>query len=47
MLFVGGFDPQEQAVDASRATSFLAFTYPADDFDELRERLGTVDLNAS
>jgi hypothetical protein len=46
MLFLGGFDPREQATDPQRATSFLAFTYPADNFDELRERLGTLDLTS-
>jgi hypothetical protein len=46
MLFLGGFDPREQATDPQMATSFLAFTYPADNFDELRERLGTLDLRS-
>jgi hypothetical protein len=46
MLFMGGFDPPEQATDTQSATSFLAFTYPADNFDELQTRLGTVDLRS-
>jgi hypothetical protein len=46
MLFMGGFDPPEQATDTCTATSFLAFTYPANNFDELQKLLGTVDLRS-
>jgi hypothetical protein len=43
MIFVGGFDPPEQVVGSVRATSMLALNYPAENFDELREQLGSVD----
>jgi hypothetical protein len=43
MLFIGGFDPPEQATASDRRTSFLAFSYPTDNFDEIRQRLGSID----
>jgi hypothetical protein len=46
MLFLGGFDPPEQTTDTQCATSSLAFTYPADNFDELQKLLGTIDLRS-
>ena len=43
MIFVGGFDPPEQATAPNQRTSFLAFSYPAENFDELRHRLESID----
>lgn len=43
MMFVGGFDPPEQTVDPTRTTSMLVLNYPAENFDDLRNQLGSVD----
>jgi hypothetical protein len=45
MMFIGGFDPLEQAATPDQPTSFLALQYPADNFDELRAMLGSVDID--
>jgi hypothetical protein len=47
MMFIGGFDPPEQATAPEQATSFLAFQYPADNFGELRTLLGSIDYRVS
>ena len=44
MLFVGGFDSAAAMNDVERAVSFLAFSYPAENVDDLRRRLGSIDL---
>ena len=44
LLFIGGFDPREIMNDTTREAGFLAFRYPADDADDLKQRLGSVDL---
>lgn len=44
MIFVGGFDPPEQVTDSTRTTSMLALNYPAENFEELRGQLGSVDF---
>jgi hypothetical protein len=43
MTFIGGFDPAEQVVGSVRATSMLVLNYPAENFEELRNQLGSVD----
>jgi hypothetical protein len=43
MMFIGGFDPPEQVVGSVRATSMLVLNYPAENFDVLRNQLGSVD----
>jgi hypothetical protein len=43
MMFVGGFDPPSKIVKSKKPTRFLACLYPADDFEELKKRLGTID----
>ena len=46
VIFLGGFDPPDVAADISRPSGFLACSHPVDNFDELRARLGSVDLPA-
>jgi hypothetical protein len=43
MMFMGGFDPSSRVRNSKRPTRFLAFLYPADDYEQLKQRLGTVD----
>lgn len=42
LIFQGGFDPREQFEDVNQSASFLALSYPIEDFDELASRLGSV-----
>ncbi len=44
MLFVGGFDPSAAMNDIDQAVSFLAFSYPAENVEDLRQRLGSIDF---
>lgn len=44
MLFIGGFDSAAHMDDLDRDVTFLAFSYPADNLNELRQQLGTIDL---
>lgn len=46
LIFVGGFDPSVVALNHSVDTEFLAFAYPCSDFNQLRERIGSIDLPA-
>jgi hypothetical protein len=43
LIFLGGFDPNDVVVDATRATSMLVFIYPAANADELRATIGSID----
>lgn len=42
-MFYGGFSAREIMTDPTKEAGFLAFIYPLEDADKLRERLGTVD----
>lgn len=44
MLFVGGFDSAASMNDVARPVSFLAFSYPAENVEDLRRRLGSIDF---
>ena len=44
MLFVGGFESADAMNDTERAMSFLAFSYPTEDVEDLRQRLGSMDF---
>jgi hypothetical protein len=46
MRFTGGFDPAEHVLDLTKPTSFLAFVYPIDNYEELRQQLRTLDYAA-
>jgi hypothetical protein len=43
MMFYGGFDPPAVIFNPKRCTRFLAFLYPADDFEVLKRQLGSID----
>ena len=45
LIFYGGFDPRETMDDVTRAAGFLAFSYPAANADDLKTKLGTIDLS--
>lgn len=44
LTFIGGFDPSNIVNDRSIATTFLAFTYPVKNLDELARELGSIDF---
>jgi hypothetical protein len=44
LLFLGGFDESVVVRDRGRPTSCLALSYPLDNADELRRRIGSIDL---
>lgn len=46
LLFLGGFDSPRVANDISVGTTVLAFSYPVVNADELRRRIGSIDLAA-
>jgi hypothetical protein len=43
MMFLGGVDPASRTTNAKRPTGFLAFLYPAGDYEQLKQRLGSID----
>ena len=43
MVFYGGFDPANVALDLQRETAILALIYPAAAFDALQARVGSID----
>ena len=47
LVFIGGFDSKPAMDDTSRAVSFLAFSYPAQDVEDLRSRLGSIDFDGN
>lgn len=44
LTFIGGFDSMNIVDDISRDASFLAFKYPADNFEEVKNAIGSVDI---
>jgi hypothetical protein len=44
LSFMGGFDSPSVINNPDLDTQFLFLSYPTDDYDELRSRLGTIDL---
>jgi hypothetical protein len=44
LVFVAGFDARAAMADTSQPVSFLALSYPAENVDDLRQRLGSIDL---
>jgi hypothetical protein len=46
MMFMGGFDTSSMITSSKRPTRFLAFLYPADDYEELKQRLGSIDYTS-
>jgi hypothetical protein len=47
LIFQGGFDPSSHFDDVSHSASFLALSYPIEDFDDLEVRLGSADYEPS
>jgi hypothetical protein len=45
LLFLGGFDPPAIVADLSQPMGVLAFTYPANGWEDLERRLGSVDFH--
>lgn len=46
LIFLGGFDPLNQALNQSNETQFLAFLYPCSDPMALQHKLGTIDFKS-
>jgi hypothetical protein len=44
LTFYGGFDPRDLMDDITKEAGFLAFIYPASDFEKLKKTIGTVDF---
>lgn len=45
MLFYGGFDPANTALDPEKETAMLALIYPAAGFESLTTRVGSIDYS--
>jgi hypothetical protein len=44
LIFLGGFDPSDIALDHSKETSFLVLKYPCSNPAELRASVGSIDF---
>jgi hypothetical protein len=44
LFFIGGFDHETIVDDLRRETTFLVLSYPVDNYEELAQELGTIDL---
>jgi hypothetical protein len=44
LIFLGGFDPPQTVLNRSVDTEFLTFAYPCSDYEQLRKRIGAIDL---
>ena len=44
MLFIGGFSTATEMVDTRTPVTFLAFSYPVEDAEGLRQRIGSIDF---
>jgi hypothetical protein len=47
VIFQGGFDPCGHFDDVSHSATFLALSYPVENFEDLESRLGSVDYEPS
>jgi hypothetical protein len=47
MMFMGGFDPTAKIMNSKSPTGFLTFLYPADNYEELKQRLGSIDYTST
>jgi len=43
LLFIGGFDPFEKAMDMQQNTGYIIIQYPAIDHEKLISQIGTID----
>jgi hypothetical protein len=46
LLFLGGFDAPDIVDDLTKPTTVLALSYPLDDPDAFRQRIGSIDFEA-
>ena len=46
LTMIGGFDPVEIVHDHSRDSSFLAMSYPTEGPEDLRKRIGSIDIES-
>ncbi|MFA5014199.1 MAG: hypothetical protein WC549_01475 [Actinomycetota bacterium] len=44
LTFLGGFDPPEIANDLTQDTYFISMIYPAENYKELKTKLGSIDI---
>jgi hypothetical protein len=44
LIFYGGFDAREVMDDTTKEAGFLGFLYPAANPEDLKRRVGTIDL---
>jgi hypothetical protein len=47
LLFMAGFDRAAAMNDVSQSVTFLALSYPAEDVDDLRRRIGSIDFKVT
>ncbi|ALA57791.1 hypothetical protein [Nitrospira moscoviensis] len=47
LVFLGGFDPADMALDHSKDTSFLILKYPCSNPAELRTSIGSIDFTTT
>lgn len=47
LIFVGGFDPRQIALDHSKETSFLLMKYPCTSPEDLRRSIQSIDLHST
>jgi len=45
--FIGGFDERSITLNTSLDTSFLALSYPASNYEQLRKEIGSIDYRAA
>lgn len=43
--FLGGFDPPEIVEDITKEMTFLSFTYPVSNLEDLAKEIGSIDLH--
>jgi len=47
LLFIGGFDERERASNISNDLQFLAMSYPVKNYNQLKDKIGSVDFDNS
>lgn len=44
LTFLGGFDKKEIVNDLTKDTYFIGMIYPAENYEELKEKIGSIDI---
>ncbi len=44
LTFLGGFDKKEIANDLTKDTYFIGMIYPAENYEELKKKIGSIDI---